>query len=106
MRQRQPRRPIPHALLFGKRLRLLRDDRHIAHLLKQNLELKALVRAMADRLFPGRPPREVRRLVQEILVEQRRIYNEALSLHAVRRAQSVAELLAMLAEIDEVDRRR
>ncbi|OUM98524.1 MAG: hypothetical protein BAA04_01230 [Firmicutes bacterium ZCTH02-B6] len=94
---------IPHARLFGKHLRALRNDAHIAHLLKQNLELKALVRAMAEKLLDGKPPREVRRILYEVLLEQRRIYNEALTRQAIRQARDVNELVAMLDEIREHD---
>jgi len=94
---------IPHARLFGKHLRALRNDQHIAHLLKQNLELKALVRALAEKLLEGKPPREVRRILHDVLLEQRRIYNEALTRQAIRQAQHVDELVAMLDEIREYD---
>jgi len=94
---------IPHARLFAKHLRALRDDQHIAHLPKQNLELKALVRALAEKLLEGKSPREVRRILNEVLIEQRRIYNEALTRQAIRQAQHVDELVAMLNEIREQD---
>lgn len=99
-------RTIPHARLFGKRLRSLRSDYHIALLLKQNLELKALVRAMAERLLRDLSPRESRRVLHEILEDQRRIVNEAMSRHAIQEAETVDELLAMLAEIDQADANR
>ncbi|GEM_PF-2777919 len=100
---RSPKGRIPHARLFGKQLRALRSDEYIAHLLKQNLELKALVRALAEKLLDGKPPREVRRILQDVLIEQRRIYNEALTRHAIKQADNVDELLAMLDEIREND---
>lgn len=100
---RSPRGRIPHARLFGKRLRLLRNDVHIAHLLKQNLELKALVRALAEKYLEGKSRAEVRQLLHDVLLEQRRIYNEALSRQAIREARSVDELLLMLDEIRETD---
>lgn len=108
MNVRPPRSPkgrIPHARLFGKRLRMLRSDVHIAHLLKQNLELKALVRALAEKYLEGKSRAEVRRLLHEVLLEQRRIYNEALSRQAIKEARSVDELLLMLDEIRETDLR-
>ncbi|HEY8418318.1 MAG TPA: hypothetical protein VIK93_09840 [Limnochordales bacterium] len=94
---------IPHARLFGSQLRALRNDEYIAHLLKQNLELKALVRALAEKFLEGKPPREVRRLLHEVLLEQRRIYNEALTRQAIKQARHVDDLLAMLDEIREYD---
>lgn len=100
---RSPRGRIPHARLFGKRLRLLRNDVHIANLLKQNLELKALVRALAEKYLEGKSRAEVRRLLHDVLLEQRRIYNEALSRQAIKEARSVDELLLMLDEIRESD---
>lgn len=96
---RSPKGRIPHARLFAKRLRVLRNDAHIAHLLKQNLELKALVRALAEKYLEGKSRREVRQLLQDVLFEQRRIYNEALSRQAIKEARSVDELLLMLDEI-------
>ncbi|MBO8142452.1 MAG: hypothetical protein H0Z37_09820 [Firmicutes bacterium] len=103
----RPSKPrVPHARLFGPRLRMLRNDAYIAHLLKQNLELKALVRALAEKLLDGKPPRDVRRILQDVLMEQRRIYNEALSRQAIRQARYVDELLAMLDEIRNDERYR
>lgn len=106
MNVRPPRTPkgrIPHARLFGKHLRVLRNDVHIANLLKQNLELKALVRALAEKYLEGKSRREVRRLLHEVLLEQRRIYNEALSRHAIKEARTVDDLLQMLDEIRDGD---
>ena len=105
-RPHDPKPPIPHARLFGKRLHALRSDYHIAQLLKQNLELKALVRALAERVLSGLSPRESREVLHEILQEQRRIYNEALTRHAIQEAQTVDDLLEMLHEIEESDARR
>lgn len=99
-------RTVPLARLFGKRLRALKSDYHIALLLKQNLELKALVRALAERLLKGLPPRESRELLHEVLQDQRRIVNEAMSRHAIQEAESVDDLLAMLAEIEQSDKNR
>src|SRR5690625_1497066 len=99
-------RTIPHARLFRRRLPTLRSDYHTALLLKQNLELKALVRALAERLLHDLPPRESRRLLHEILQDQRRIVNEAMGRHAIQEAETVDELLAMLDEIDQSDARR
>lgn len=103
---RPHKRSVPHARLFGKRLRTLRSDYHIAQLLKQNLELKALVRALAEKLLRDLPPRESRKILHGVLQEQRRIYNEAVSRQAIQEAESVDELLAMLAEIEEGDSQR
>lgn len=100
---RSPRGRIPHARLFGRRLRVLRNDVHLAHLLKQNLELKALVRALAEKYLEGRSRNEVRRLLHDVLLEQRRIYNEALSRQAIKEARSVDDLLLMLDEIRDSD---
>lgn len=100
---RPHKRSVPHARLFGKRLRTLRNDYHIAQLLKQNLELKALVRALAERLLDGLPPRQSRRVLHDILQDQRRIYNEALTRQAIQEAETVDDFLAMLAEIEESD---
>lgn len=104
LKRRPPRSPkgrVPHARLFGKRLRALRNDVHIAHMLKQNLELKALVRALAEKYLADKPREEVRTLLQEVFMEQRRIYNEALSRQAIKQARNVDDLMAMLQEIDE-----
>lgn len=100
---RASRGRIPHARLFGKHLRVLRNDVHIANLLKQNLELKALVRALAEKYLEGKSRREVRRMLHDVLLEQRRIYNEALSRQAIKEARSVDDLLLMLDEIREGD---
>lgn len=100
---RSPRGRIPHARLFGKRLRVLRNDVHLAHLLKQNLELKALVRALAEKFLEGKSRTEVRRLLHDVMLEQRRIYNEALSRQAIKEARSVDDLLLMLDEIRVTD---
>src|SRR5690554_6186190 len=107
MRESRPQeRAIPHARLFRRRLRSLRSDYHIALLLKQNLELKALVRALAERVLKDLSPRESRRVLHEVLQDQRRIVNEAMCRHAIQEADTVEDLLAMLAEIDESDARR
>lgn len=107
MRESRPQeRAIPHARLFRRRLRNLRSDYHIALLLKQNLELKALVRALAERVLKDLSPRESRRVLHEVLQDQRRIVNEAMCRHAIQEAETVEDLLAMLAEIDESDARR
>lgn len=98
---RSPKDRVPHARLFGKRLRRLQDDAHIARLLKQNLRLKALVRALSGRLFEGKSRTEVRALLQEVLQEQRRVYNETLSRQAIKQARNVDDLMSMLQEIDE-----
>ena len=98
---RSPRRRIPHARLFGKRLRRLQNDAHIARLLKQNLQLKALVRALSEKLLEGKSPSEVRVLLREVYVGQRQLYNEALGRQAIRQARNVDDLMAMLQEIDE-----
>ncbi len=103
-RPRSPRGRVPHARLFRKHLRALRNDVHLAHLLKQNLELKALVKALAEKFLEGKSRTEVRRVLHEVLVEQRRIYNEALSRHAIKEARTVDELLLMLDEIRAADR--
>lgn len=99
-------RSIPHARLFSKKLRTLRTDYHIALLLKQNLELKALVRALAERLLRDLPPRESRRMLHEVLQDQRRMVNEAMGRHAIQEAETVDELIEMLQEIDQCDARR
>lgn len=103
-RPRSSRGRVPHARLFRKHLRALRSDVHLAHLLKQNLELKALVKALAEKFLEGKSRTEVRRVLHEVLVEQRRIYNEALSRHAIKEARTVDELLLMLDEIRAADR--
>lgn len=100
-----PQGRIPHARLFRRRLRTLRSDAHLAELLKQNLELKALVRALAERFLEGKSRSEVQRILHEVLIEQRRIYNEALSRQAIHEARTVDELLLMLDEIREYDER-
>lgn len=103
IRPPRPSRPeksrIPHARLFGRRLRALRNDVHIANLLKQNIELKALVHALAEKLLDGKSPREVREILRDVLPEQRRIYNETLSRQAIKEARNVDDLLVMLDEI-------
>lgn len=98
---RSPRGRVPHARLFGKRLRALRNDVHIAHMLKQNLQLKALVRAMSEKFLADKSRQEVRSLLQEVFTEQRRIYNETLTRQAIKQARSVDDLMLMLKEIDE-----
>lgn len=98
---RSPKGRIPHARLFGKRLRRMQNDVHIAHLLKQNLELKALVRALSERLLEGKSRAEVRSTLQDVYAHQRRIYNETLSRQAIKQARTVDDLMAMLQEIDE-----
>lgn len=79
----------------------MRNDAHIAHMLKQNLELKALVRALAEKFLADKSREEARALLQEVFIEQRRIYNEALTRQAIKQARNVDDLLAMLQEIDE-----
>lgn len=102
-----PQGRIPHAWLFNRRLRTLRsDEHHLAELLKQNLELKALVRALAEKFLEGKSRAEVQRILHEVFLEQRRIYNEALSRQAIHEARTVDELLLMLDEIREHDERK
>lgn len=104
MKARPPRSPkgrVPHARLFGKRLRRLQNEVHIAHMLRQNLQLKALVRALTEKLIEGKSRDEVRTALREVYVEQRRIYNETLSRQAIKQARNVDDLMAMLQEIDE-----
>lgn len=98
-----PQGRIPHARLFSRKLRALRSDARIAQLLKQNLELKALVRAFAEKFLEGKSRAEVQKLLHEVFIEQRRIYNEVLSRQAIKEARTVDELLLMLDEIREHD---